>query len=144
MKLVRSGGPAAVALLAGGVVLTACSTSGPAPQAVARSYLAAWASRDWSGMRALATSPPADFAAVNSAELTDLGVRQASYAAGRLTVTGSSAHESVIQRLEIPGVGTIPVRTTLRLAQVSGNWRVAWTPATSHRACVPATSCRSS
>ncbi len=133
MKLLSSRAAAAAAaalLLAGGAVLTACSASGPSPQAVAHSYLAAWAGRNWPGMRALVASPPADFTALNSAELTDLGVQRASYAAGQLTVTGGSARETVTQRLEIPGVGTIGVKTTLRLKQVSGAWRVAWTPAT--------------
>ncbi|MGO8961385.1 MAG: penicillin-binding transpeptidase domain-containing protein [Streptosporangiaceae bacterium] len=129
MSLLRSGALAAAAL-AGGAVLTACSSSGPTPQAVAHSYLADWANRDWPAMRVLTARPPADFTAVNAAELTDLGVKRASYAAGPMTMTGSTAHEDVTQRLEIAGVGTIGVKTRLRLRQLSGNWRVAWTPAT--------------
>ena len=130
MRLFRSGAVGVAVLVTACAALTACSSSGPSPQAVAQSYLADWAARDWSGMRALAVSAPADFTAVNSAELTDLGVKQAGFAAGQMTVTGSTAHEVVTQRLDITGVGTIPIRATLRLRQASGSWRVAWTPAT--------------
>ena len=130
MKLLRSGAVAVAVLVTGGAALTGCASSGPSPQAVARSYLADWAGRDWPGMRALVVSPPADFTAMNSAELTDLGVKRASFAAGQLKVTGSTAHEVVTQRLDIPGVGTAAIKTTLRLRQASGNWRVAWMPAT--------------
>ncbi len=129
MKLLGSVATAA-ALIAGGAALTACSSGGPAPQAVAHSYLAAWTDRDWHGMRALVARPPAGFVTMNSAELTELGAKHASYAAGPMTVTGSTAHEKITQRVAIPGVGTIPVHTTLRLVQVSGTWRVSWTPAT--------------
>jgi hypothetical protein len=137
MKLLRSGAAAAAVLVTGGTALTSCSSSGSTPQSVAHSYLADWAARDWAGMRALAASPPGDFTAVNSAELTDLGVQRASFAAGQLNVTGGSAREVVTQRLEIPGVGSVPIKTTLRLKQVSGNWRVAWTPATVARGLGP-------
>jgi cell division protein FtsI/penicillin-binding protein 2 len=117
-------------LIAVGALLTACSGGGPTPQATASSYLADWAHKDWSGMRALVAGPPADFAAMNSAALVDLDVRHASYAAGRLTVTGSTAHEPVTQHLEIDGIGTITVKTVLRLVSSAGNWLVRWTPAT--------------
>jgi cell division protein FtsI/penicillin-binding protein 2 len=137
MRLLRSGALAVAVLVTGGAAVTACSSSAPTPQAVAQSYLADWAARDWPGMRALVAGPPADFTAVNSAELTDLGVKQAGFAAGLMTVTGSTAHEVVTQRLDVPGVGTIPIKTTLRLEQVSGIWRVAWTPATVARGLGP-------
>jgi cell division protein FtsI/penicillin-binding protein 2 len=137
MRLLRSGAVAAAVLVTGSAALTACSSSSSTPTAVAHSYLADWAARDWQGMRALVTNPPADFTAVNSAELTDLGVKRASFAAGQLKVNGGAAHEVVTQRLEIPGVGTIPIKTTLRLKQASGNWRVAWTPATVARGLGP-------
>ncbi len=81
-------------------------------------------------MRTLVASPPADFASVNAAALTALGVRQASYQAGHLTVAGSTAHEPVTERFGVGGVGAVPVRTTLRLTNASGSWRVLWSPAT--------------
>ncbi len=81
-------------------------------------------------MRALVASPPADFAAVNAAALTDLGAKQASYRPGHLTVTGSTAHEPVTEQIPLAGIGTVGIKTTLRLTKASGTWRVAWTPAT--------------
>src|SRR5215469_1966227 len=81
-------------------------------------------------MRALVARPPAGFAEANAAALTDLGGRQASYEAGQLTVTGSTAHELVTEHIPIAGVGTIAIKTTLRLTDASGGWRVDWSPAT--------------
>jgi cell division protein FtsI/penicillin-binding protein 2 len=116
-------------LLLAGPLLTACgSTSAPGP--VARSYLSDWARRDWPAMRRLVASPPADFAAVNGAALTDLSVRQASYTAGRLRTRGSSASEPVTERLQLPGVGPVTIKTRLSLVSQSGTWRVRWSPAT--------------
>lgn len=118
-----------VGLALAGALLSACS-SPVSPQPTARSYLADWAKRDWAGMRRLVASPPADFTAVSAAALTDLGVRQASYTAGKLKTSGSSASEPVTQRLAIPGIGAVTIKTVLRLVQQSGTWRVSWTPAT--------------
>ncbi len=119
-------------LVAVGAPLTACSSgSSSTPQATAASYLADWASRDWSAMRALVAGPPADFAAVNAAALTDLTVARASYAAGRMHVGGSSAHETVTQHLQLAGISTvITITSVLRLVESSGQWLVNWSPAT--------------
>jgi len=125
----RTTGALAAGLLITGALLTGCS-SGPTPQAVASSYLADWARRDWPGMREVLASRPADFTAVNLAALTDLGVRQASYRSGHLTVSGDLAHEPVTQRLEVSGIGAITVKSVLRLVQSAGTWRVDWSPAT--------------
>jgi cell division protein FtsI/penicillin-binding protein 2 len=118
-----------VGLLLAGSLLSACS-SPAAPQPVARSYLADWARQDWAAMRGLVKSPPADFTAVNKAALADLGVRSASYAAGRLKITGGRATEPVTQRLEITGLGAVTIGTVLRLTRQAGAWHVAWSPAT--------------
>jgi cell division protein FtsI/penicillin-binding protein 2 len=120
---------ATASLLFPAAMLAACS-SATSPQDIAQSYLTDWASKNWPGMRALAASPPADFTAENAAELTDLGARTASYGAGRLTVTGSTAREPVAERIPIAGVGTIAIKTTLRLTDASGRWLVDWSPAT--------------
>ncbi len=81
-------------------------------------------------MRALVAKPPADFAALNAAALTDLGVKQASYHPGILTVSGSTAREPVTEEFRLTGIGTISIKTTLRLASKSGTWLVTWSPAT--------------
>jgi cell division protein FtsI/penicillin-binding protein 2 len=120
---------ATASLLFPAAMLAACS-SGSSPQDVAQSYLTDWASKNWPGMRALADSPPAGFTAENAAALTDLGARTASYRAGRLTVTGSTATEPVTERIPIAGVGTVAIKTSLRLTDASGQWLVDWSPAT--------------
>ena len=125
----RAGGLLAASLAAGSL-LSACGSSAQ-PQPVASSYLSAWSSQNWAAMRGLVASPPADFRAVNAAVLTDLGVRQASYtAAGRMKVSGARASVPVTERLQLPGIGAITIRTTLRLVKRSGAWRVSWSPAT--------------
>jgi cell division protein FtsI/penicillin-binding protein 2 len=119
---------AATVLIPGGL-LAACS-SGPTPQDVAHSYLTDWAARDWSAMRALVAKPPADFAALNAAALTDLRARRASYRAGALVTSGSRAREPVLEEISLAGIGTVSIKTTLRLTNASGTWLVAWSPAT--------------
>ena len=126
---VRTIAALAAALLFPGILLAACS-SAPSPQQVASSYLADWARRDWSGMRAQVAKPPADFASVNAAALTDLGAKRASYHAGLLTVTGNVAREPVREDIDLAGIGTISIKTSLRLTQAAGSWRVDWSPAT--------------
>jgi cell division protein FtsI/penicillin-binding protein 2 len=118
---------AAIVLIPGGL-LAACS-SGPTAQDVAHSYLTDWAARDWSAMRALVTKPPADFAALNAAALSDLGANRASYHPGTIVVSGSTAREPVTEQIPLPGLGTVRITTTLRLTSASGNWLVAWSPA---------------
>jgi cell division protein FtsI/penicillin-binding protein 2 len=126
---VRDAAALVSAVLVCSALLAGCS-SGPTPQGVADSYLAAWAHRDWPAMRALVASPPADFAAVNAAALTDLGAKQARYRPGHLTITGSTAHEPVTEQITLTGIGAVSIKTTLRLSKASGAWRVAWTPET--------------
>jgi cell division protein FtsI/penicillin-binding protein 2 len=120
---------AAGALLAAGLV-AGCAGGGSTPQGTESSYLADWARRDWTGMRALVASPPADFAAVNAAALSDLNVQHASYQAAPVQVNGNSASARVIERLRVADVGTVSIQTVLRLADESGTWLVHWTPAT--------------
>jgi cell division protein FtsI/penicillin-binding protein 2 len=123
--------PAAVFLAAAAAVaglLSGCS--GPAPQSTASAYLSAWAAQNWAAMRALVSAPPADFTAVNQAAFTNLGVKQASFAAGTLTTTGNTAAEPVTERLTLAGLGTITIKTELHLVQANGKWLVSWSPAT--------------
>jgi cell division protein FtsI/penicillin-binding protein 2 len=120
---------AAATVLIPGALLAACS-SGPTAQDVAHSYLTAWSARNWSAMRALVTKPPADFAELNAAALTDVGAKQASYHPGNLTVSGSTAREPVTEEIPLAGLGTVRIKTTLRLTSASGTWLVAWSQAT--------------
>jgi hypothetical protein len=118
-----------VPLVSAGAFLAACS-GGPSPQDVANSYLADWARHDWPGMRALVTRPPADFTTVNAAALSDLTVTRSSYVGGQLTRSGTSAREPVVQHLKLAGIGTVTVRSELKLTSTAQGWRVAWSPAT--------------
>jgi cell division protein FtsI/penicillin-binding protein 2 len=120
---------AGAALLTACTLLAACGSSST-PQATARSYLADWARRDWSGMRSLVASPPADYAALNAAALTDLTVRQATYQAGPMQVSGNTAREPVSEHLQLTGIGAVTIKTVLRLVKGSSAWQIDWSPAT--------------
>jgi hypothetical protein len=112
-----------------GALLSACS-SGPVPQTTATAYLAAWSKQDWTAMQQLVARPPADFTDVNKAAFTDLGVGRATFTAGTLKTSGSTATEPVTEHLDLAGLGSITISPTLHLVQSSGHWRVAWSPAT--------------
>jgi cell division protein FtsI/penicillin-binding protein 2 len=116
-------------LLVSGLLLAACGSSST-PQATAGSFLTAWAGRDWHAMRALVADPPANFGAVNEAAVTDLSARHASYQAGRLHTSGDSASEPVAEHLMLGGIGTITIKTVLRLTDAGSGWLVKWSPAT--------------
>ena len=112
-----------------GALLSACS-SGPAPQDTASAYLAAWSRQDWTGMQRLVASPPANFVTVNKAAFTDLTVQKASFTSGAVTTSGSTAKEPVTESFQLRGLGTVRLRTTLRLKQANGKWLVSWAPST--------------
>ena len=121
--------PALPATLLCGALLSACS-SAPTPQATADAYLAAWARQDWAAMQTLASSPPADFTAVNQAAFRALTVRQASFTAGAMHASQSAASAPVTERLTLAGLGTITIKSALHLVHVQGKWLVKWSPAT--------------
>src|SRR5580692_10932529 len=127
MSLGNKAGPAAIAVAAFLVsgLLNACS-SAPQPQTTASAYFAAWAKQDWAAMRQLVSQPPADFTAVNQAAFTDLGVHQASFTAGTVATSGSTATEPFTEQLAVPGLRTITIKPTLHLTQVQGHWLVSW------------------
>jgi cell division protein FtsI/penicillin-binding protein 2 len=131
MSLGNKAGPLALALAAMLVtgLLSACSSS-PQPQATGSAYFAAWAKQDWAAMQQLVSQPPADFTAVNRAAFTDLSVHQASFTPGTLAANGSTATEPFTERLALSGVGTITIKSTLKLTLVQGHWLVSWSPAT--------------
>jgi cell division protein FtsI/penicillin-binding protein 2 len=124
--------PAAAAASVAALVaalLSSC-TSGPTPQSTASAYLTAWADQNWAAMRQLVSSPPADFTAVNQAAFTDLSVHRASFTAGTLSQSGSTATEPFTEHLMLTGLGTVSISATLHLVQGQGKWLVQWTPAT--------------
>ena len=120
---------ACAGILGAGALLSACS-SGPAPQDTASAYLAAWSRQDWTGMQRLVASPPANFVTANKAAFTDLTVQKASFTSGAVTTSGSTAKEPVTESFQLRGLGTVRLRTTLRLKQANGKWLVSWAPST--------------
>jgi cell division protein FtsI/penicillin-binding protein 2 len=111
-------------------LLSGCSGPAPQPQTTASGYLSAWAAQNWAAMRGLVFDPPADFTAVNQAAFADLGVKQASFAAGAMKASGTTAAEPITERLTLAGLGTIAISSELRLVQANGKWLVSWSPAT--------------
>ncbi|HVB05231.1 MAG TPA: penicillin-binding transpeptidase domain-containing protein [Acidimicrobiales bacterium] len=81
-------------------------------------------------MRRLVADPPAAFASINGAAISDLEVTKASYKAGAPIVSGTAARVPVTEHLTIPGFGVWTVHTTLHLVERSGRWLVQWTPET--------------
>jgi cell division protein FtsI/penicillin-binding protein 2 len=115
--------------VAAGALLSACS-SGPGPDDTASAYLSDWSRQDWAGMQQLVTDPPASFASVNKAAFAGLTVQKASFSGGAVTTKDNTAREPVTEKLQLKGLGTITLKTTLRLKQVKGKWLVSWAPST--------------
>ena len=102
----------------------------PAPGPTASAYLSAWDHRDYRAMAALVRRPPADFAALHAAVISDLGVTTARYRAGVVTQRGPSAIVPVATVLTL-GVGVhLTLHSTLHLILVQGRWMVDWTSRT--------------
>ena len=116
-------------ILGAAALLSACS-SGPGPDDTASAYLSDWSRQDWSGMQQLVTGPPPGFTSVNKAAFTGLTVQKASFSGGAVTTSGNTAREPVTEKFQLKGLGTITLKTTLRLKQVSGKWLVSWAPST--------------
>jgi cell division protein FtsI/penicillin-binding protein 2 len=111
------------------LLTVACSSASPGPQVNAAAFLSDWARQDWAAMDQLADAPPAGFVSVNKSAFSDLGVRQASFSSGPLTITGSTASGPVTEKLQLGGLGTISITTSMHMTQIQGGqWLVNWTP----------------
>ena len=120
---------ACAGMLGAAALLSACS-SGPGPDGTASAYLSDWSRQDWAGMQQLVSDPPASFTSVNQAAFTGLTVQRASFTAGPVTTKKNTAQEPVTEKLQLKGLSTITLRTTLRLKQAKGKWLVSWAPST--------------
>jgi cell division protein FtsI/penicillin-binding protein 2 len=110
--------------------LSACS-SGPQPGTTADTFLVDWANQNWAEMRALVDNPPADFTTVNQAAFASLSVHQASFDAGKLQASGSTATQPFTEELTLAGIGVLRISSVLHLVKTKGGqWLVRWTPAT--------------
>jgi Penicillin binding protein transpeptidase domain/Penicillin-binding Protein dimerisation domain/NTF2-like N-terminal transpeptidase domain len=116
-------------LVSVGALVAACSGA-PSPHDIANSYLADWARRDWTAMRALVVRPPADFTAANAAVFSNLAVTRASFTSGELTQSGGSAREPIAEHLKLAGIGTVTLHSELKLTRIDQAWWVRWSPAT--------------
>lgn len=126
------------------VVAVAACTGGqsPTPQATATAFLSDWSHRDWTAMRQLTASPPADFAAVNQAAFASLGVTAVSFSAGPVHSDADTARQNVTEHLTLAGLGAglggrpgaglgqASIATTLNLVSQNGKWLVRWAPST--------------
>src|SRR5215469_6574649 len=75
-----------------GSALSGCTTrSSGDVSSVATSYLGAWRRHDYRAMTRLTYRPPADFAAFQRTLITDLGVRNVDFVAGRPRQNGNQA-----------------------------------------------------
>ena len=121
---------ATVAAVVAVVALSACGGSSSTPQATLHSYLTAWSHGDWAAMRKLVATPPAAFTTANTAAFGALGVKAATFTAGRVSEKGSKAQARVTESYALPHVGAWRTATTVHLVQRNDVWKVAWTPAT--------------
>lgn len=112
------------------LVASSCGGSSSTPQSTLHDFLTAWTHRDWPAMRKLVSAPPADFASVNSAALSALGVVDPRFRAGPIKQSGSTTSARVTEELAIPGVGLWTPQTTAKLAKHGDDWLVSWSPAT--------------
>ena len=106
----------------------------PAPDAVARDYLAAWAEGDFAAMEELALDPPGDFVERHQAILDNLQIGEATY---ELTGTSvESGGREAIANYEatwaLTGLGEWSYENSLHLRQAEGggpeDWVVVWQP----------------
>ncbi len=121
---------ATVAAVVAVVALAACGGSSSTPQSTLHRYLTAWSHGDWPAMRKLVATPPATFTTANAAAFSALGVKAATFSAGRVSQKGSKAQARVTQSFALPLVGAWRSATTVRMVQRNGVWKVSWTPAT--------------
>lgn len=92
--------------------------------------MTSWTQHDWKAMSRLVYQAPADFAKLNAAALSDLGVSKADYVAGSVNEKGGLATARVTEHLQIAGIGPLTIHTTVHLKERSGQWLVQWSPAT--------------
>jgi hypothetical protein len=125
--------PVAVALAAAlSTAVTACGHKPPSPGATLSRYLTAWGTGSWAAMQREVAAPPADFASVNTAAFSALGVTHASFTAAPVTTSqsGKTASARVTEHFDLPQAGAWNPVTTVHLANRNGVWRVVWTPKT--------------
>jgi len=117
-------------LLLGGLLAGCGNSSAAGPQVTVQAFVTSWTQHDWKAMSRLVYYAPADFAKLNAAALSDLGVSKADYVAGSVNEKGGLATAQVTEHLQIAVIGPLTIHTTVHLKEHSGQWLVQWSPAT--------------
>jgi Penicillin binding protein transpeptidase domain/Penicillin-binding Protein dimerisation domain/NTF2-like N-terminal transpeptidase domain len=115
-------------LVVGGAMLSACGTSSTGPTAMVQRYLAAWSKSDYTAMAALVSHPPADFVAFNRQVASDLDLTKTAHELRAVSTSGTTGTANVTSDLTLGSLGTLKVRSRLRLSDASGAWKVQWSP----------------
>jgi cell division protein FtsI/penicillin-binding protein 2 len=110
------------------LLVAACGGSSPTPKTALDPFLSAWSRGNWTAMRRLVTSPPADFVSVNAAAFKALGVTRGTFTAGPVvqSASGDQAVVTVTQHYTLPQIGAFDPRTQVKLVKRQGTWLVSW------------------
>jgi cell division protein FtsI/penicillin-binding protein 2 len=128
IRRIKAGLRVALALAAGGSVLSACSTGSTGPTGMIQRYLAAWSEGNYGAMATLVSHPPKNFVDLNRQVATDLGLTKQTHELGTVSTSGSAGTADVTNHLTLGSLGTLRVRSTLELTDSSGSWKVQWSP----------------
>ncbi len=121
----------ALALASSGA-LSGCASQkrAPGPGAKLSSFVADWASEDWSAMKDLCFDPPPDFVAISSEAFADLHVTRARFKASLPVTAGEFATAKVEESLALAYLPALTISTVIRLVDRSGRWFIDWSPST--------------
>jgi cell division protein FtsI/penicillin-binding protein 2 len=128
---------AAAVLLAGCTAKSAAHRTQATPNSTVSSYLNDWSHQAWQEMGSLVRRPPGDYVALNAGAFADLGVTKATFRTAGISKSGTDATVPVTEVFTLRALGTWKTRTTLRLAERAGRWRVEWAPETINPALGP-------
>ncbi len=122
----------ALAILAAVGTLSGCGgSSGSSPEATLTAFVNAWDSQQWGAMEQLVDAPPADFVAVNSGVMHDLGASKVTVAPGPLSGQGAERTAPIAEKFEGAGLAQpLSVSSQVTVQRVKGHWLVAWSPST--------------
>jgi cell division protein FtsI/penicillin-binding protein 2 len=103
------------------------------PGATLRAFVQAWDHQSWASMAKEVSAPPADFARLNAAVLTDMGATAVSVPATvppTVPSTATSTSAPLTERYTVPGIGTVVTHSRVELHEVAATWLVQWSTRT--------------
>jgi len=107
---------------------------GSAAEAAADAYLTAWSAGDVAAMSAVVADPPEDFATQQETFRTGLQVASVEVSDVEVETSGDTATASFRADVGLQGIGPWAYDGAVDLAEVDGEWRVDFTPASLHPA----------